>query len=157
MNPRRASAWGWIAIFAALGVFAFLGNRILFVVWAALTVPFLVYHVRRVCARCTNISCGLNPRSPDFIFRLGSSRTPTDDLGYSDINPIFVSTLPLAALAVLALVGAWQYSPLATVALLACAAANMTIYERVSCRRCTNNCPNNRNPAYRRWKEQQAA
>lgn len=154
MSLRKLSAWVWILIVVAIGVLAFLGNRVVFYAYLGLWVPFAVYHSLRVCGRCTNLACGLNPRSPDFFLRMGAGKSEsTNDLGYSDINPLPTSTLPLAALLVLGLVGGWQFSPLAVLLLLAVAAVNMTVYQRVSCARCTNNCPNNKNAAYWEWKK----
>lgn len=85
----------WLVVFVVSGILAFLGNRTLFYVYAALMIPFTMGHTVLVCARCSNVHCAINAKSPDFVFRFRRHTSHIErpsDPGYSDIN-----TKPAAA------------------------------------------------------------
>ncbi|RJQ54083.1 MAG: hypothetical protein C4521_04315 [Actinobacteria bacterium] len=156
MNARRLSAWGFVLILAALAVFTLAGNRFLFLLFVPLALFVLAYHFTFLCAKCTNVTCAFNRRSPDFVFRI-RRREPEGEpeaLSFSDIDSLRQGVLPLAAPIAVGLVGTAQFSLLALIAVLVASALTFLVYSRASCRRCTNNCPNNKNTEYWDWKRQ---
>jgi hypothetical protein len=152
---RRVSAWGLIGLFVALGAFSFLGDRLMFWIYAGLSAPLVVVHVAVLCRRCSNVACALNPRGVDFLFR---RRMPGDDpsLPFSDL-PAAWSALALSLVGAVGFVGTWRFSPLAAAAVFAAGVPLHLMYTRASCAHCGNVCLANRNPAYREWKAEQPA
>lgn len=152
MNPRRLSAWGFVVLVIAMAILSYLGNPAFFYVYVGLLTPFVLFHALFVCARCSNIYCAFNSKSPDFIFRL-NSRPANQELAYSDLRTVWAA-IPLVLILMIPLIAIWQLSPYAFFALLISAAVLFAIYQKETCYFCTNNCPNNKNTAYREWKKQ---
>lgn len=139
-----------MALFVALGVLSFLGDRTLFWVYVATITPFLLLHALYLCPRCTNYSCAMNPRSPVFFLRR-RHEDPRSATTFSD-HPILWTALPMSVSGVAATVGAWMFSPALTVAAAVFTVGVHRLYVRNTCRNCTNDCPGNGNAAYWAWK-----
>lgn len=60
--------------------------------------------------------------------------------------------VPLLLAGPLAFIGAWQYSPVAAVAVAIVALGAHTVFRRLTCSRCGNDCAGNCNSSYRQWK-----
>lgn len=157
MSLRKLVVWGFVILVVVLAVLSYFGNRIIFYVYVGLLVPFLIFHAVAICRRCTNVYCAFNAKSADYFLRLQphASGAKSKEVGYSDINARLAGT-PLALIVALSFIAVWQLSMLAFFATLAYAAVAMVIYMKETCRFCTNNCPNNKNVAYWKWKRQRS-
>ena len=60
--------------------------------------------------------------------------------------------MPLLAAYPLAVVAAWQYSPLATVAVGAVGLIAHQVFRKLTCSHCGNDCVGNCNGRYKEWK-----
>ena len=120
---RKLSAWGFLVVFIAVGVGAFLGSRPVFVVYVCLGVSSIAYHTVALCSKCGNIACGLNSKSPDYMFRFRRTCGPREDPGYSKSKPPPWVVLWLVLSLMVGLAGAWLYSPAVALALIALLAA----------------------------------
>ena len=154
MNLRRLSGWGGIILIIVLAVLSYFGNRTIFYIYLGLSIPFLIFHSAVVCARCNNIYCPFNKKSPDFVFRLkqGAQNKYSNKPIYSDKSVLLVQII-LVLILIIPFIAVWQFSPLAFFALLILTALIMVAYTKKSCRYCTNNCSLNKNPDYRQWKK----
>lgn len=150
MSARRFAAWGFYLCFAVLGALAFVGDRLLGLIYTATMVPVLMIHTFYLCPRCENVFCALNPRSPEHILRRRTGG-PEPTGSFSDLPSTWAAAM-MGVSAGIGFVGAWRASPWAALALAALAAPVLVIYFRTSCRFCTNRCVANANPAYRDWR-----
>lgn len=114
----------------------------------------LAHHAVRLCPRCSNLACAFNPRSS----RAEAVAYDSAEVeAFSDL-PITRTTVgPLLLFGPLAFIGAWQYSPVAAVAVGAVALGAHTVFRRLTCSHCGNDCAGNCNAHYRRWKTSQPA
>lgn len=148
---RRATSLVILGAFLALAVLSVLGNHVLgglFVVVAGLV---LGHHAVRLCPRCSNLQCAFNPRSSGSGTRT-SEDIGTDSEAYSDLPITRTTVIPLLLVGPLAFVGAWQYSPFAAVGVGIVALAAHTVFRRLTCSHCGNDCAGNCNVRYRQWK-----
>ncbi len=150
---RRAIAWALIVGLMVLAVLAYMGSAWLFAIYLAALGNAVSFHWWYACSRCSNTCCSFNARSPEFFARF----TPLKMVGepvseFSDIRSL-VAGIPLLVSVAIGVVGAWLYSPAATIAWLAYMGLVGYAYWRTSCAGCGNECPANRNPAYRTWKQ----
>lgn len=147
---RRASVWALLGMAVVLGVLSWQTSAV-FGLYIGLLVPSLVFHWLYACRRCNNLACAINAASPDFLLGRPRAAVPKLDRPFSDL-PARVAGMPLVFAFGIGLYGAWQAGIgwlVACVLLLGVAA---WAYSRVTCANCTNDCPANRNAAYREWK-----
>lgn len=157
MSLRKVSAWGFLVVFIAVGVGAFLGNRLVFAAYVCLGVSSIAYHTVALCRKCGNMACGLNSKSPDYMFRFRRTCGSQEGLGYSKSKPPPWVALWLVLSLLVGLAGTWLFSPAVALALAAVVAANTLLYSTVTCRNCTCACPMNRNAHYWAWLHKQEA
>ncbi len=148
---RKRSVYVLLAGVAVTMVFAALGDTIAFSLSAVGLAVTGVVHWRLGCTRCTNMACAINPCSPDSLFRSGDRSEVAEDVGFSDLRSAVLGAPVLLAYAV-GVYGAWRFHPFAAAVPLAVIAVGFAAYYRATCAHCTNDCPANHNPAYRRWK-----
>ncbi len=157
MVARNVTAVVILGAFLALAVLSFLGSPWLSAVFIAVASAVLVHHAVRLCPRCSNLACAFNPRSRDRA--AGAEATLETDDGsagpYSDLNITRTTVVPLLAAGPLAVIGAWMFSPVATVAVAVVALSAHTAFRHLTCSRCGNDCAGNCNPRYRTWKQAQ--
>ncbi len=150
---RRAVAWAFVAGLLALAVLAYLGNALLFAFYLAALGNAISFHWWYACSRCTNLCCPFNVRSSEFFARAGSVRMVGDpEREFSDIRSA-VAGVPLLLSVAIGLIAAWLWHPLAAVAWLGVMCVPAYGYWKSSCGSCGNDCPANRNAAYRAWKD----
>lgn len=151
MNARRYTAIAILGAFLALAVASFLGNWILSVVFIIAAGIVLARHAVGLCPRCSNLACAFNPRaakqSPDETAPDDGSVGP-----YSNLAITRTTVVPLLITGPLAVVAAWQFSPVLTVIIAAWALSAHTVFRHLTCSRCGNDCAGNCNPLYREWK-----
>ncbi len=145
MSARRVTSLAILGAFAALAVLSFLGNPLLSGVFIIVAGVVLGRHALRLCPRCSNLACAFNPRFND-------ETVPTADEPYSDLAITRSTVIPLLVTGPLAVVAAWQYSPIATVVVAAWALTFHTVFRHLTCSRCGNDCAGNCNRRYRAWK-----
>jgi hypothetical protein len=152
---RRVTAAVILGAFLALGVLSFLGDRLLSVVFILVAGAVLIRHAVSLCPRCSNLACAFNPRSRKAGAEGSSS--PDDGSGgpFSDLEITRTTVVPLLLTGPLAVIGAWRFSPIATVAVAAVALAAHSVFRHLTCSRCGNNCAGNCNERYREWKAAQ--
>jgi len=152
MTTRRATSLVILGAFLALAVLSVLGNPVLGVIFIVGAGVVLGHHAARLCPRCSNLDCAFNPRfsgshSP------GSGSVSKD--AFSDLPITRTTVVPLLLVGPLALVGAWLYSPVAAVAVAVVALSAHTVFRRITCSHCGNDCAGNCNEQYRQWKRSQ--
>lgn len=151
MLARRVTAIVILCAFMALGVLSFLGDRVLSAIFIVVAGTVLVRHAVSLCPRCSNLSCAFNPRSN--VVAAGSSTLDDGSGGpFSDLEITRTTVLPLLVAGPLAVIGAWKYSPVATVAVAAVALSAHSVFRHLTCSRCGNDCAGNCNARYREWK-----
>jgi hypothetical protein len=157
MNPttaRRATSFVILGAFLALAVLAVLGNPVLGGLFIVVAGVVLGHHAVRLCPRCSNLECAFNPR-----FSRPGARVREDAGGgaetYSDLPITRTTVMPLLLFGPLAFVGAWVYNPVAAVAVGGVALAAHTVFRRITCSHCGNDCAGNCNASYRQWKRAQ--
>jgi hypothetical protein len=151
ITSRRATSLVILGAFLALAVLSVLGNPLLgglFVVVAGLV---LGHHAVRLCPRCSNLACAFNPH---FSRAEAESSEGVDSYNnaYSDLPITRTTVIPLLVFGPLAFVGAWQYSPAAAVGVGIVALSAHTVFRRITCSHCGNDCAGNCNVGYREWK-----
>jgi hypothetical protein len=72
--------------------------------------------------------------------------------GFSDLPITRTTVIPLLLSGPLAFIGAWQYDPVATVTVGVVALTAHSVFRRLTCSHCGNDCAGNCNADYRRWK-----
>ena len=155
MSARCVTSVVILGAFLALGVLAFLGDRVLAGIFIVVAGVVLARHAVSLCPRCSNLACGFNPRRAKGD---AGRPVPADDgpeSGFSDLRITRTTVLPLLATGPLAVIAAWRYSPLATVAVAAVALSAHSVFRRLTCSRCGNDCAGNCNASYREWKHAQ--
>ncbi len=154
MAARRGTSLVILGAFLALAVLSVLGNPILGAVFIVVAGAVLGHHAVRLCPRCSNLDCAFNPRSsrPDAL-----AYESADVEAFSDLPITRTTVAPLLLFGPLAFIGAWQYSPVAAVAVGAVALGAHTVFRRLTCSQCGNDCAGNCNPHYRQWKTSQRA
>jgi len=151
---RRVTAVVILCAFLALGILSFLGDRVLSAIFIVVAGAVLVRHAVSLCPRCSNLACAFNPRSK--VVAAGSS-PPDDGSGgpFSNLEITRTTVVPLLVVGPLAVIGAWKFSPLATVAVAVVALSAHSVFRHVTCSRCGNDCAGNCNGRYREWKAAQ--
>ncbi len=154
MNPttaRRATSLVILGAFLALAVLAVLGNPVLGGLFIVVAGVVLGHHATRLCPRCSNLECAFNPR-----FSRSGARVPEGIGGgveeYSNLPITRTTVVPLLLFGPLAFVGAWLYNPVAAVAVGVVALSAHTVFRRITCSHCGNDCAGNCNASYRQWK-----
>jgi len=143
-----------LGAFLALAVLAVLGNPVFGVLFIAVAGVVLGHHAMRLCPRCSNLDCAFNPRFLKAGARGTGTATATDE-PYSDLAITRTTVIPLLLTGPLAFVGAWQYSPVAAIAVAVVALSAHTVFRRITCSHCGNDCAGNCNEQYRQWKRSQ--
>ena len=152
MTARRVTALVILGAFLALAVLSVLGNPVLGVLFIAVAGVVLGHHALRLCPRCSNLDCAFNPR---FLKTDTRGTGSTTDEPYSDLPVTRTTVIPLLLTGPLAFVGAWLYSPVAAVAVAVVALSAHTVFRRITCSHCDNDCAGNCNEQYRQWKRSQ--
>jgi len=153
MAARRVTAVVILFAFLALAVLSFLGSRPLSVIFIVVAGTVLVRHAVSLCPRCSNLACAFNPRWK----AVAGSPAPDDGSGgpFSDLEITRTTVVPLLVAGPLAVIGAWLYSPVATVVAAAVALSAHSVFRHLTCSRCGNDCAGNCNRQYRDWKTAQ--
>ena len=152
MAVRRVTSLVILGAFLALAVFAVLGNPVLGATFIIVAGAVLVHNAVKLCPRCSNVACAFNPRASE------SGSPPcgeADRTGFSRLPITRTTVVPLLMTGPLAFIGAWQYSPVAAVTVAAVALGAHTVFRRLTCSHCGNDCVGNCNPRYREWKASQ--
>ncbi len=79
-------------------------------------------------------------------------RSAAGDEAYSDLPITRTTVIPLLVVGPLAFVGALQYNAVAAVVVGGVALAAHTVFRRITCSHCGNDCAGNCNASYRQWK-----
>lgn len=152
MIARNVTSAVILGAFLALAILSFLGDRVLSAVFIVVAGTVLVRHAVSICPRCSNFACGFNPRRG----KASPERSPEHGSGggeeFSDLPITRTTVVPLLVSGPLAVIAAWRYSPLATVAFAAVALAAHSVFRELTCGRCGNDCVGNCNGRYREWK-----
>lgn len=153
MTARRVTSVVILCAFLALGVLSFLGSRVLSAIFIVVAGAVLVRHAVSLCPRCSNLACAFNPRSKV----VAGSSAPDDRSGgpFSDLEITRTTVVPLLVAGPLAVIGAWLYSPVATVVVGVVALSAHSVFRHLTCSRCGNDCAGNCNERYREWKAAQ--
>jgi hypothetical protein len=149
---RQATSITILGAFLALAVFSFLGNPWLSGVFIVVAGVVLTHHAVKLCPRCSNLACAYNPKARTNKPDAQLEGEGTDESAYSDLPITRTTVVPLLIAGPLAVIGAWLYSPIATVAVAAVALTAHTVFRRLTCSRCGNDCAGNCNAHYRAWK-----
>lgn len=144
---RRVTSVVILGAFLGIALLAFLGNLWLATVFFAVEAFVLGHHALSLCKRCSNTACGFNRLAP----RHGQSEAQ-DVVPYSNLPVTRTTIVPLLAAYPLAVVAAWRFSPLATIAVGAVGLAAHSVFRRLTCRNCGNDCIGNCNERYRAWR-----
>lgn len=148
MLARRVTSFVILAAFAAIAVFAVLGDPWLAAVFLAVEAVVLGHHAFSLCGRCSNVACGFNR---GCLEDGGDAGSPP----YSDLPVTRTTVVPLLASYPLAVVAAWRFSPIATIATGAVGLAAHQAFRKLTCSRCGNACVGNCNEHYKAWKSAQ--
>ncbi len=149
---RRVTSLVILGTFLALAVLSVMGNPLLGGLFIVVAGVVLGHHAVRLCPRCSNLDCAFNPR---FLKAGPRSARGTTDEPYSDLPVTRTTVVPLLLSGPLAFVGAWQYSRIAAVTVGVVALSAHTVFRRITCSRCGNDCAGNCNEHYRAWKRLQ--
>ena len=152
MTARRVTSLVILAAFLALAVLSVLGNLVVGIVFIGMAGTVLGHHAVRLCPRCSNMACAFNPAARGSEARTSA---PTGAGEYSDLPITRTTVVPLLLAGPLAFIGAWHYSPVAAVAVGVVALSAHSVFTRLTCSQCGNDCAGNRNACYRRWKSEQ--
>ena len=146
---RRITSMVILAAFAAIALLAFLGNPWLASAFLLVEGAVLAHHAFSLCGRCSNLACGFNPGA-------GRGEAPPVEPGaYSDLPITRTTVIPLLAAYPLAVVAAWQASPIGTVAVGAVGLGAHQVFRKMTCSRCGNDCVGNCNAEYRAWRSEE--
>jgi len=152
MRARRATSITILIAFLALAVLAVLGNPILGGLFIVVAGAVLARNAFILCPKCSNLACAFNPRAP----KSGSATSGAGDAdGFSDLPITRTTLIPLLLTGPLAFIGAWQYNPYAAVAVGAVALGAHTVFQKLTCSQCGNDCAGNCNAQYKEWKSAQ--
>ena len=149
MRTRRVTSLVILGAFLALAVLAVLGNPILGVTFIVVAGVVLGHHAVRLCPQCSNLACAFNPHASKLEMPEDEG---TDVEAFSNLSITRTTVVPLLLFGPLAFIGAWQYSPVAAVAVGAMALGAHTVFRRLTCSRCGNDCAGNCNQHYREWR-----
>jgi len=153
---RTTVAWVILAAFLALGVLSFLGDRVLSGIFIVVAGGVLIRQAKSLCPRCSNLDCAFNPNRPKATERaVDHDRTWSGD--FSNLPITRTTVLPLLVTGPLAFIAAWKFSPSATIVLAAVALSAHTVFRRITCSQCGNDCAGNCNVHYREWKRAQGS
>jgi hypothetical protein len=150
MTARRVTALTILGAFLALAVLSFLGDRVLSAIFVITAGVVLGHHALTLCARCSNTCCAFNPRAEAPAE--GPSADGGGDSAYSDLPITRTTVIPLLLAGPLAFIAAWRFSPLATIAVAVVALSAHTVFRKLTCSECGNDCAGNCNARYRGWK-----
>ena len=146
---RRVVSWVILVAFASIAVLAVLGNPWLAAVFLVVEAAVLGHHAFSLCGRCSNVACGFNKRASE------ASDGALDHDAYSDLPVTRTTVIPLLASYPLAVIAAWQFSPLATVAVGALGLGAHQVFRKLTCAHCGNDCVGNCNGTYKIWRAEQ--
>jgi hypothetical protein len=149
VTARRVTSLVILSAFLALAVLAVLGNPILGAVFIVVAGAVLLRNAVSLCPRCSNLACAFNPHASK------SGPVACEDegvAGFSDLPITRTTVIPLLLTGPLAFIGAWQYNPFAAVAVGVVALTAHSVFRRLTCSRCGNDCAGNCNARYREWK-----
>jgi hypothetical protein len=149
VTARRVTALVILSAFLALAVLAVLGNPILGAVFIVVAGAVLARNAVSLCPRCSNLACAFNPHAA----KSGPIATDGEGVaGFSDLPITRTTVIPLLLAGPLAFIGAWQYNPFAAAAVGVVALTAHSVFRRLTCSRCGNDCAGNCNARYREWK-----
>jgi hypothetical protein len=146
---RTATSLVILASFLALAVLSILGNSILGTIFIVVAGSVLVRNAVSLCPRCSNLACAFNPRSSKSGVAGGEG---AEVEAFSELPITRTTVVPLLLSGPLAFVGAWRYNPIAAVAVGVVALSAHSVFTRLTCSHCGNDCLGNCNPLYRRRK-----
>lgn len=148
---RKGVIYALIVWLCVLAVLAYKGSALLFAFYLVALGNAVSFHWWYACSRCSNMCCGFNRYSPHFFLRPGkSSARYSEPKTFSNVRSL-VAGVPVLLSVAIGLVAAGMYSLLAAVIWTVGLAALGYWYWTVSCVGCGNDCPANRNAAYRAW------
>ncbi|HET6351843.1 MAG TPA: hypothetical protein VFG89_06930 [Coriobacteriia bacterium] len=150
MALRHTTSLVILVAFLAFAILGVLGSPILGGIFVVTAGAVLANNAVRLCPRCSNTACAFNPHASK-----AASPMPDDVDGqpFSDLPITRTTVLPLLATGPLAFLGAWLYNPIAAVVVAVVALTAHTVFRRVTCSHCGNDCAGNCNPQYRKWKQ----
>ena len=151
MIARRVTSMVILFAFAALAALSFFGDRVLAAIFIVVAGTVLARHAVKLCPRCSNLACAFNPRSAKAGSAPAAPRSASDGDGFSNLGITRTTVVPLLATGPLAAVGAWRYSPAATVAVAVVALTAHSVFRHLTCSHCGNDCAGNCNRHYREW------
>ena len=149
MTARRVTSLVILIAFLSLAVLAVLGNPILGALFVVVAGAVLVRNAVSLCPRCSNLACAFNPRASK------SGPVPGMDEGvdgFSNLPITRTTVIPLLLTGPLAFIGAWQYNPFAAVTVGVVALGAHSVFRRLTCSQCGNDCAGNCNAIYRQWR-----
>lgn len=120
MIARRLTALViFLSAFLGLGILSFLGNRWLSAVFIVAAGTVVARHAASICPRCSNIYCGFNPHRATKEPAEGGPGIPGCAGEFSNLPITKTTVAPLLVTGPFAALGAWLFSPIATVVLFA--------------------------------------
>jgi hypothetical protein len=145
----------FFSAFVGLGILSFLGNRWLSAIFIVTVIVVVARHSVSICAHCSNLACGFNPgqknrKAGDLLDDQGNCEGE-----FSNLPITRTTVIPFLITGPLAVIGAWLYSPIATIILLAIILIAHQVFTKLTCSYCGNNCVGNCNPRYKEWKAAQ--
>lgn len=150
---RATSTVIFLTAFLGLGILSFLGNHWLSAIFIVTAGVVVVRHAVSLCPQCTNYCCGFNPRLPKISPEELSKHQSEGSAGFSNLPITRTTVLPLLLTGPLAVIGAWLFSPIATIALVGVIFIAHHVFTKITCSGCENNCVGNCNENYRTWKK----
>jgi hypothetical protein len=151
---QRVTSAAILVAFLALAVLSFLGNRILSSVFIVTAGAVLSRHAVSLCPRCSNLACGFNLRRKRDAGHPPELNDHGED-SFSDLPITRTTVLPLLIAGPLAFVAAWQFNPVGAVIVAVVALSAHSVFRKITCSRCGNDCAGNCNEHYREWKRVQ--
>jgi hypothetical protein len=151
---QRVTSAVILGAFLALAALSFLGNRFLSSVFIVVAGVVLFRNAASLCPRCSNLACGFNPHRK----QAAEHQLHSNDQGggpFSDLPITRTTVLPLLVTGPLAFIAAWQFDPVWAVIVAVVALSAHSVFRRITCSRCGNECAGNCNEHYREWKRAQ--
>ena len=154
MRARRATSIVILGCFLALAILSLLGNPILGAIFIVVAGAVLVHHAVSLCPRCSNSACAFNPRASQAR---ALEMEGTDGADFSNLPITRTTVVPLLLVGPLAFIGTWQYRPVAAVTVGVVALGAHSVFQKLTCSHCGNDCAGNCNTQYRQWKASKRA
>jgi hypothetical protein len=142
----------FFSAFVGLGILALLGNWMLASVFIVTVVFVVSRHIFSICPRCSNFACGFNPRGKNISSSAQPEPGDVNGSGFSNLPTTRTTVLPFLITGPFAAIAAWIYSPVATVILFVIILIAHSIFSKITCSHCENDCVGNCNEEYKDWK-----